>query len=270
MASRWVKERLLVGLDDLRALGGTAKERFRGLVYGVAEVRSEALLWQYLRARGYARQAAAVVATTAVSQFAEDEELVKAVLARLSEAGEPLASALESEPAFGAHVFEPQWAVAALCSQMLERDVPARLRGLVRPFEEGPPLARPFLTEDTLSEIREVVRLRNECRAVSLELIDVITHLQTRADARPIAEIAGWARSADEELASTVKSQPEPRRAAAELKSRFYEIQDVDDSRVDAVLAKLGGSRRLLRSSDLPWLSGQSDTDLGQREEWWV
>jgi len=261
-----VKVRFMVALDDVLGCSALAAHRLDGLAHGIHGVRKEVLLWQYLRARSYSRQACAVAVSCALDAFGNDPNGLFILLDQVRHAARPLLPMRQSELAVF-RLLDPEWCEDAVRQGLVERGVVGRISDLDQ-LADVRPLAAPFLEEDDLSEIDEIIRLRNECRAVPWELMDVLP--RSRAS---FSDIVSTLRAGDSVLARLIEFHPEPARVARDLKVRFY---DVDRLRVGSaalpaetmeLLETTGG---VLDVSSFPWLSGRDERGLEERPAWWV
>jgi hypothetical protein len=214
--------------------------------------------------RSYSRHAILVAAT-----LIHDESLEIAPNPALQEAGSSLVKGFELErDLLEARFFSREWVLSALTEQMKERNVPGRIRELSESVRKSNHEYR----EDLQSEFREVLRLRNEYRAICAETEPLLE--KTRNDEefenpfrnnRYRAEF----RTQDTVLRNLIEMIPFLKRYSDMLKSRFYLVSREEGQRARRLLYDSGIRGLFLTVDDLPWMEGRDSTDSDQ-STWWV
>ena len=195
------------------------------------------------------------VARSALTRWTDDAER-RRILHRLQDSGRRWEELLQTETLEG--LLDPDELVGLLHHQLTERNIRGRTQELVSVAEERP-WVLPLVPEDDIEELAEVIRLRNECRAVTHEAADLLPELR---------EEGSWGQyydDVDEELAELIRRNDLAWNIAKNLRLRYYDL----DSRAEVPGMPWFGDLPPLTTEDLPWLTGKRE-DPNRRRPWWV
>lgn len=230
------------------------------LLQAYAGCRREALAWMWLRTRSYARHALRIAVN-----IIPDQEGAEQVL---EQASKEWISACQTENRLREYgFFDNEWLLVAILEQLLERDPAGRIEWL----DNSPGISStdepPLFDDDDRDEMRELLRLRIECRLICCELDNlygagVELFFNNYIRYKDTIVISDWIRRGDIRLANWVNHSHDLKEYARDYTSRFFDyLPDWIDPEASA--------GRFLNIVSLPWLRDPASSDLPD-DEWWL
>lgn len=159
MVADSVTQDLAIALRDTKTFSALALTRAHELAFGVEDVRPSAGFWTYLRARSYARHAAATFVTRLAEGVATlttaDEDPTERVINLFVQDLASWRTLREFEQELiRQRFFASEWTADALAEQILERGAGDRILELAE-IDRERPLISPLILADETAEIRE-------------------------------------------------------------------------------------------------------------------